>query len=322
MTRHLFPKIAVYQQEWLSVGHDQQLYLEQSGNCEGIPVIYLHGGPGAGAGKDYRRYFDPQKYRIILYDQRGCGRSLPSPSTLHNTTDDLIDDIELIRQHLGITKWLVTGGSWGTTLALAYGIAHAKRILGFVLRGIFLGSQGEYDWLYQRGGAQKFYPEYYREFVQQLPERYRKDPLKGYQQVLSSDNEVAVISASKAWTLWELRLSTIEQANINMAQVNDAHQALCMAKISSAYFAKNCFLAENYILNNLSQIETLPCIILHGRYDMVCQLAIADLLARRWKNAELQILPCAGHSGFETQTIDAFCKATDTMATFLNEKSL
>lgn len=320
MSRCLFPKIAVYQHEWLAVAGEHELYLEQSGNRKGIPVIYLHGGPGGGAAKDYRRYFDPQKYRIILYDQRGCGRSMPSPSTKHNTTDDLIEDLERIREHLDIKQWLVTGGSWGTTLALVYGIKHAKRVLGFILRGVFLGSQREYDWLYQPGGAQRFYPEYYREFVQQLPERYRKQPLQGYHKVLSSDNEIAVISASKAWYLWELRLSTIEHHQINMAHVADAHQALCMAKISSHYFTQSSFLSENYILNNLTHIEDLPGIILHGRYDMVCQLSVADCLARRWKNAQLQVLPYAGHSGFESQTIDAFCKATDTMAKFLEEK--
>jgi len=322
MSRKLFPKISEYKHEWLFVGDNHQIYLEQSGNPEGIPVIYLHGGPGGGCSENHRRYFDPEKYRIILFDQRGCGRSQPSPSIENNTTEHLINDIELIREHLNIEHWLVAGGSWGTTLALAYGIAHAERVLAFILRGTFLGTQDEYDWLYHPEGAQKFFPEYYQSFLSQLPEAERSEPIKAYLNVLNSKNEVAVIAASKAWYLWELRLSTIEHPHIGMAQVQDAHQALCMAKLSTHYFAENCFFPENYLLDNIHKIENIPAILLHGRYDMVCQLYIADLLVRNWHNAQLQILPYAGHSGFESQTIDAFCKATDTMAKFLEEKEV
>ena len=320
MSRSLYPKISVAQQEWLNMGNGHQVYLEQSGNHEGIPVVYLHGGPGGGSSENHRRYFDPQKYRIILFDQRGCGRSKPSPSIADNTLDHLIDDIEIIRKHLGIKHWLVTGGSWGTTLALIYGIRYPEQVLGFILRGIFLASSAELDWLYQPGGAQGFYPDYYREFTEHIPAD--TDVLSAYHQLLSSENEVAVVAASKAWYLWELRLSTIEHQHIGMAQVQDAHQALCMAIISCHYFTRQCFIPDNYILDNITQIQDIPAIVLHGRYDMVCQLSIADLLTRHWRNAQLQILPCAGHSGFETQTIDAFCKATDTMANFLTEKEL
>ncbi|WDD98418.1 prolyl aminopeptidase [Thalassomonas actiniarum] len=320
MSRTLYPKISVTSQQWLDVGDGHQIYLEQSGNEKGIPVVYFHGGPGGGSSENHRRYFDPQLYRIILFDQRGCGRSKPSPSIENNTLDHLIEDIELIREHLGIKQWLVTGGSWGTTLALAYGIRYPARVLGFILRGVFLASTAECDWLYKPGGASCFYPEYYREFAGHLGGKYNSDVLGGYHQLLSSENEVAVIAASKAWYLWELRLSTIEHAHIGMAQVEDTHQALCMAVISSFYFTRQCFMDENYILDNISQIQDIPAILLHGRYDMVCQLHIADQLCQQWRNAQLQILPCAGHSGFETQTIDAFCKATDTMANFLTEK--
>ena len=338
MSRTLFPKIMPYHDEFLSVGDNHHIYLEQSGNPEGIPVLYLHGGPGGGSSENNRRYFDPDKYRIILFDQRGCGRSQPSPSLENNTTWHLINDIELIRQHLMIDQWLIAGGSWGTTLAIAYGIEHADRVLGFILRGVFLGTQAEYDWLYQAQGAAKFYPEYYQDFIEQLSDNKRSDnkksaienpenkksdnenPLECYYKQLTSDNEVAAIAASKAWCLWELRLSTLEHHNIGLAQVDDTHQALCMAKISSYYFKHHCFFSENYLLDNITKIAHLPAIVLHGRFDMVCQLYIADLLVKHWENARLQILPCAGHSGFESQTIDAFCKAADVMANFIDVK--
>jgi proline iminopeptidase len=321
MSRTLYPQISTYQQEWLAVDSLHQIYIEQSGNPKGIPVIYLHGGPGGGSSVNHRRYFDPEIYRVIVIDQRGCGRSKPSPSIENNTTQDLVNDLETIRSHLNIEKWLVAGGSWGTTLALAYGIEHGNNILGFILRGVFLGTQAEYNWLYKIGGAQRFFPEYYNEFINHLPTNERDNPLESYHQKLISTNEVAAISASKAWYLWELRLSTIEHHQLDAVHVEDAHQALCMAKISGHFFKNNCFIAENHIINNVDKIKDIPAIILHGRYDMVCQLAIADLLVSHWTNARLHILPCAGHSGFERQTIDAFCKATDTMAHFLNEKT-
>lgn len=320
MSKLLYPNIAVYQEEWLEVAPGHQLYIEQSGNVNGIAVVYLHGGPGGGSHKNYRRYFDPEKYRIILVDQRGCGRSKPSPSIKHNVTENLVDDLELVRQHLAIDTWLIAGGSWGTTLALLYGIKYPNAILGFILRGIFLGTQSELDWLYGDKGAALFFPEYYREFVEFLPEHRWKSVLLGYKEMLNSNNELAVIAASKSWYLWELRLSTIEHHHIDMSQVEDQHQALCMAKISNHYFSHNCFIATDYILDNLDAIKHIPAIILHGRYDMVCQLHNADALVQHWPNAQLQILPKAGHSGFESQTIDGFCKAADTMADFIIEQ--
>lgn len=319
MSRLLYPKISTYKQEWLTVSDGHEIYVEQTGNAEGIPIVYLHGGPGGGSSEDHRRYFDPAVYRIILFDQRGCGKSLPSPSVSHNTLVHLIADIETIREHLGIDQWLVCGGSWGTTLALCYGIEYSERILGFILRGVFLAREADYQWLYSPQGASCFFPEYYKEFVEHLPQHLQESPLTGYHQLISSNNEVAVISASKAWALWELRLSTIEHQHIGMAQVDDAHQALCMAKLSAYYFNNDSFIHENYILENIIHIKQLPAIILHGRYDMVCPLYQAYELAERWENAQLQILPYAGHSGFERQTIDAFCRASDTMANFLSE---
>lgn len=320
MSRILYPNITAYQQEWLDVGDGHQIYLEQSGNPDGIAVIYLHGGPGSGSSKNHRRYFDPEKYRIILFDQRGCGRSKPSPSINHNTPAHLVADIEKIRLHLTISRWIIAGGSWGSTLGLLYGIAHPKNVLAFILRGVFLGSDEEYNWLYSEQGAANFFPEYYREFVEQINTNQTIDTVKNYHQILTGSNEIAAISASKAWCLWELRLSTLEHHHIEVQHLGDPHQTLCMAKISSYYFANKCFIDNGLILASIDNIKAIPAIILHGRYDMVCQLRQADNLVKKWPNAQLHILPQAGHGGFESQTIDAFCKASDNMANFITEQ--
>ncbi|MGJ8691558.1 MAG: prolyl aminopeptidase [Thalassotalea sp.] len=318
MTRALYPKISANSAFHLAVGDGHEIYVECSGNPDGLPVIYCHGGPGAGCSEGLRRYFDPEKYHIILFDQRGCGRSTPSPSIEHNTLVDLIADMEKIRYYLTINKWLVCGGSWGTTLALAYGIEHAEHVSGFILRGIFLGTQEEYEWLYKPDRAAYFFPKYYRDFTALLKGQQLDQPLLGYQQLLTSENELLKVAASKAWYLWESRISSIEHSSKALSRIDDPHQALCMAQISNHYFVNYCFLSTP-ILSNIDKIKHLPAILIHGRYDMVCQLQQADKLAQAWSNAQLQILPCAGHSGFELQTIDAFCKATDTMANFIKE---
>ena len=319
MSHQLYPKITCNSHQFISVSEGRhQLYVEESGNVEGIPVIYIHGGPGGGASENHRRYFDPELYHIFLFDQRGCGRSTPSPSIEDNETATLVDDIEQIRLHFGIDKWLVTGGSWGTTLAMCYGIAHPDQCLGFILRGIFLGEQQEFDWLYGAQGVARFFPEYFRTFTEGIQGQSSQAVLSHYFNVLTDSNEVAAVAASKNWYLWELRLSSLEHQFYHSA-IEDPHQAHCMALLSCHYFTNNCFLEENYIRNHLNIIEHIPSIIIHGRYDMVCQLEQAFDIAELWKNASLQILPQAGHSGFETQTIDAFCKAADIMASFLKK---
>lgn len=322
MSRVLFPKISPYDELSLDVGDEHRLYIEQSGNPDGIAVVYLHGGPGAGCSLHHRRLFDPQKYRIILFDQRGCGRSTPSPSISENSTEKLIQDLEKIREKLDIKQWVVSGGSWGTTLALLYGISHPTAVSGFILRGIFLATEAEYQWLYGPLGAAKFFPEYYQEFIDALPEANQETPIDGYSQLLNSANELAAISASKSWFLWEFRLSSIEHQHISKEHIEDPHQAHSMALVSSHYFLNKCFIDELFILENIDKIAHIPAIILHGRYDMVCQLAVAHDLAKAWPFAQLQILPLAGHSGFEKQTIDAFCKASDKMADFIEEINL
>ncbi len=318
MIRHLYPHIAINHAFELAVHELHQLYVECSGNTDGIPVIYFHGGPGGGCSSEHRRYFNPEKYHIILFDQRGCGRSKPSPSVEQNTLVDLIHDIEKIRQHLHIDKWLVCGGSWGTTLALAYAIENPQAVLGFVLRGIFLGTKEEYDWLYKPSGAAKFFPEYYQDFIAPLAKEQLEDPLTGYQTLLNSPNELLKAAASKAWYVWESRLSSIEHSIESLSHIDDHHQAFCMAYLSNYYFVNKCFLKEP-LLNNIDKIQHLPATILHGRYDMVCQIKQASLLTQAWSNAELNVLPKAGHSGFESQTMAAFCYATDSMANLFKD---
>ncbi|WP_448548213.1 prolyl aminopeptidase [Thalassotalea fusca] len=319
MSHQLYPKIAENSHQLLSVDNGRhQLYVEESGNVNGIPVIYIHGGPGGGTSENHRRYFDPELYHIILFDQRGCGRSQPSPSIDANNTSLLIEDIEAIRLHFGVDKWLVTGGSWGTTLAMCYGIAHPERCLGFILRGVFLGEQNELEWLYGLNGAGKFFPDYYQIFTEDVCHESSRDVIEHYFNRLTDHNEVAAVAASKNWYLWELRLSSLEH-NFYQNEVEDPHQAHCMALLSCYYFKNNCFIEENFLRNNINKIGHIPSIIIHGRYDMVCQINQAYELAELWDNASLQILPQAGHSGFESQTIDAFCKATDIMASFLKK---
>jgi proline iminopeptidase len=316
MARPLYPAIQTFNTQWITTVDNQQIYVEQSGNPKGIAVIYLHGGPGAGCSEHYRRYFDPEIYHIILYDQRGCGRSKPSPTIENNTTDFLLDDLELIREKLGITQWLVCGGSWGSTLALLYAIKYPNRVLGLILRGIFLATEAEYQWLYSPDGAARFFPEYYQEFIDPIRDYRYTDPVNAYNIQLNTHHELAAIAACKSWYLWEARLSSLDHP-AHEAKLDDMHQALCMAKISSHYFANHCFIPENYILQHKDRLSDITAIVIHGRYDMVCQLSMAYQLVNRWDKAELAILPHAGHSGFEQQTIEAFCKATDNMARFI-----
>ncbi|QOL26012.1 prolyl aminopeptidase [Thalassotalea sp. LPB0316] len=313
----LYPKILPNATHFIEVSEQHQIYVESSGNPAGIPVIYCHGGPGAGASSDFRRYFNPEIYHIILFDQRGCGRSLPSPSVEGVDMVSMIADMEKIRQFFTVDKWLVTGGSWGTTLSLAYGQSYPQHCLGFILRGVFLATQVEYDWLYRANGVAKFFPEYYQDFLLPLNEQQKRDPLSAYYQLVTSDNEVAAIAACKAWYLYEDRMSSIEHQADSKQEVDDPHIAHCLAMQSAHFFYHNSFMAEGQLLDNIHRINHLPAFILHGRYDMICQLDIAYQLANAWPTAQLQILPVAGHSGFERQTIDAFCQAADKMAEFI-----
>ncbi|WP_111978260.1 prolyl aminopeptidase [Algibacillus agarilyticus] len=304
-----YPPIKPFHQEWLPVSDGHEIYIEQSGSLEGIPIIYLHGGPGGGSSALYRSLFDPAKYRIILFDQRGCGQSRPYLSTQANTTHDLINDIEAIRQHLAIDKWFVTGGSWGTTLALLYAQAFAERVKGMILRSVFLARQQDIEWLYYpNGGAACLFPDQYQHFNRLV--KVDENPIEAYWPKLSSHNELEQLNAARQWALWEYRISRINFNANNEADLAEKQNCLPMALLECHYFRHQSFIEENQILLNMDKIAHIPATIIHGRYDAVCDLKQAWSLHQVWSNSHLQIIPEAGHSVAEPGIAKAFCRAS------------
>ncbi len=309
----LYPYIKPYLTQMLSVGDGHEIYMEQSGNPEGIPVLFVHGGPGAGTQKIDRRFFDPERYRIILFDQRGSGRSTPHASLENNTTHHLVSDIEKIREHLEIERWLLFGGSWGSTLSLVYAQSHAEKVMGMILRGIFLCRQKDIHWFYQQG-ASMIFPDYWEDYLHPIPVAERQDLLKAYYQRLTGSNELAKMACAKAWSLWEAHCATL-RPNVDMIEAfADPHRALSLARIEAHYFTHQGFLEENQILNNAAALEGIPGIIVHGRYDMVCPLDNAQSLHHVWHDSELHIIRDAGHASREPSIIDALVRATRSMA--------
>jgi proline iminopeptidase len=293
----LYPPTEPYSTGMLRVDRRHGLYYEQCGNAAGVPVLFLHGGPGAGATAAHRRFFDPAFYRIVIFDQRGAGRSTPTADIADNTTPHLVQDIEALRQMLGIDRWLLFGGSWGSTLALAYGEAHPERCLGFVLRGIFLSRDSEIDWFLH--GLGHVFPEAQRAFAGFLPESERGELLANYYRRLTDPDPATHRPAARAWSGYEAACSTLLPNADNVAAVNDDRVALALARIEAHYFVNRIFLPADSLLGNLGRIAHLPAAIVHGRYDMVCPIATGDLLARAWKGSELTIVPDAGHSAME-----------------------
>ena len=312
--RTLYPSISPYQQHQLQVSDRHTLYVEESGNPLGIPVLLVHGGPGAGTSSEHRRFFDPERYRIILFDQRGAGQSQPHAELADNNTQVLIADMEQIRITLGVASWLVFGGSWGSTLALCYAIAHRERVLGLVLRGLFLGREQDLTWLYQpEGGAAQLFPDYYQDFLQPLDGNTRH-LLSHYYRLLTNSNELARLNAARAWSIWEGRISTLLPRVDAVEHYGQASDALALARIECHYFINHCFIEENHIIRQVDKLRGLPAILIHGHYDIICKPAAALDLARHWPELNLQIVPGAGHSAFEASNIDALVKATDQMA--------
>lgn len=309
----LYPEIRPYQTEMLAVGDGHELYLEQCGNPEGIPVLFVHGGPGAGCSKQDRSFFDAGRYRIILFDQRGAGRSMPHASLQANTTPHLIADMEAIRKHLGIEQWLLFGGSWGSTLSLLYAQAHPECVLGMILRGIFLCRQRDIDWFYQEGASLVF-PDYWEDYLQPIPKQEQGQLLNAFYQRLTGDNELAKMACAKAWSIWEGHCATL-RPNPDVVEVfADPHMALALARIEAHYFYHHSFIEENQILNQVDRLEGIPGIIVHGRYDMVCTLDNAQQLHQRWHDSVLHIVRDAGHASREPGIVDALVRATRTMA--------
>lgn len=311
--RNLYPDIAPYKTHQIKVDTPHILYVEESGNPEGIPVLFVHGGPGAGCESYHRRFFDPNVYRIILFDQRGAGRSTPHAELEGNTTQALVADIEVIRESLDISRWVLFGGSWGSTLSLVYAQTHVDRVMGLIVRGIFLCREKEINWFYQKG-ADRVFPDYWQDFIAPISEDERDNLLKAYYNRLTGENEIAQMHAAKAWSIWEGRTATLKTNKNVIDHFGNAHTALSLARIECHYFMHDSFLEENQILNNANKLQNIPGVIVQGRYDLICPMESAWELHQAWPNARLKIIADAGHSATEPGTVDALINSTDAMA--------
>lgn len=316
----LFPDITPYRHGFLEPDGLHRIYWEESGNPSGMPVLFLHGGPGSGTSPMQRRFFDPAYYRIILLDQRGSGKSTPYAELTDNSTPHLICDIELLRQTLGIEKWLVFGGSWGSTLALAYGETHPESCLGFILRGIFLCRESEIEWFLY--GVSTLFPEAWRDFAFHIPENERNDLLQAYHARLSDPDPAVHLPVARAWAHYEAACSTLLANETLISSFESDAVALSLSRIEAHYFQNNIFLPENSLLDNLHKIRHLPAVIVQGRYDAVCPIVTADELARAWPEAFYEVIPDAGHSAFEPGIARALVEATEAFKDMLGQQPL
>lgn len=305
----LFPPIDPYETGYLPADEIHSLYWEQSGNPQGVPVLFLHGGPGAGASPTHRRFFDPAHYRIVIMDQRGAGRSRPLGEIRRNTTEHLIEDLERLRGHLGIRRWLLFGGSWGSTLALAYAQARPDQCLGLVLRGIFLMRGTEIDWFLNSMGV--IFPEAWAGFVSHIPEEERGDLLEAYWKRLDSPDPAVRMAAAKAWSMYEGACSSLLPSPDLVAASGEDNHALGLARIEAHYFRSNRFTPDDRLLRGVDRIRHLPAVIVQGRYDIVCPPVTADALRRAWPEAEYRVIPDAGHSAMEPGIRAALVQATE-----------
>ena len=308
--QQLFPSVEPYQTHSLSVSDGHRLYIEECGQPDGLPVVFLHGGPGAGCESYHRRFFDPAIYRIILFDQRGCGRSTPHASLQGNTTAALVADMEAIRMLLGIDQWVVFGGSWGSTLGLVYAESFPERVLGLILRGIFLCRPGDIQWFYQYG-ASSLLPDHWEGFMEPVAAEESGDLVSAYYRLLTGDDEIARMAAAKAWSLWEGLASTLLPKTAVIDHFANPKTALSLARIECHYFANNSFMVADQILQHATRLQKIPGIIVHGRYDVVCPLEQAWALHKAWPQSRLQIIQDAGHSATEPGIVDALLTATD-----------
>jgi len=312
--RTLYPDLEPYDTGMLAVDARHTLYYEQCGNPQGKPVVLLHGGPGAGCSAKMRRFHDPAKYRIVLFDQRGSGRSTPHADLVDNTTWDLVADIERLRTKLGIERWQVFGGSWGSTLALAYAEAHPDRVTELVLRGIFMLRRWELEWFYQEG-ASRLFPDAWEPYLEAIPEAERGDLIAAYHRRLTSPDEATRLAAARAWSVWEGATSFLRVDPAFVIGHEDAAFALAFARIENHYFVNDGFFeTQDQLLRDASRIADIPGVIVHGRYDVVCPIQNAWELHKAWPRAELMISPTSGHSAFEAENIDALVRATDSFA--------
>lgn len=297
MQNKLYPPIDPIETGFIQVSDLHKMYWEVSGNPQGIPVVHVHGGPGGGSVPGTRRFFDPEFYKIILFDQRGCGQSTPHGEMTDNTTPNLVADMEVLRQHLGVDQWYVFGGSWGATLSLAYAQAHPDRVKALILRGIFLCRPCEIDWFLN--GVREVFPESHRILADHIPEEERSDMLGAYYKRLMDPDPAIHMPAAQAWSRYEGGLSTLLPAPALVDQFGEEHLALTLARTEAHYFSNDIFLPFNQLLENIDSIRHIPCTIVQGRYDMVCPIRTADEVVRAWPEAEYIIVNDAGHSAFE-----------------------
>jgi len=310
----LFPPVTPYNSGFLRVSPVHELYYEECGNPNGKPVVFLHGGPGAGINAAARRFFDPAVYRIVLFDQRGAGKSRPHASIEDNTTWDLVADIETLRQFMGADKWQVFGGSWGSTLALAYAQKHPERVTELVLRGIFLLRPQEIAWFYQ-GGASHVFPDHWEQFLAPVPEAERNDIVASFSRMLTGTDKDTMMEAARAWSLWEGVTSNLEMADAGVTQFRADEFALALAQIEVHYFMNKGFMEHpDQLLQGVEKIRHIPAVIVQGRYDLVCPMMSAWDLHKAWPEADFVVVPDAGHSSFEPGTVHELVKATDRFA--------
>jgi len=311
--RELYPPIEPNHTGFLTVDSGHKLYYEECGNPKGKPVVFLHGGPGGGCTPGMRQFWNPDVYRIVLFDQRGSGKSTPHAHLENNTTWDLVNDIEILRAALQIDRWQVFGGSWGSTLALAYCQKHPDRVTEIVLRGIFMLRKKEIDWFYQHG-ASEIFPDRWQHFLAPIPKRERGDLLHGYYRRLTSDDSEVRLTAAKAWSKWEGSTSTL-LPNTDIADAfGEPEMALALARIECHYFVNNGFMADNQLINEVDRIRNIPAVIVQGRYDVVCPAVSAWELSRAWPEADLRIVADAGHAAFEPGNVHELVMATDAFA--------
>jgi proline iminopeptidase len=314
--KRLYPPLEPYSSGSLGVTGGHELYFEQCGNPQGKPVVFLHGGPGGGCDPQMRRFFDPERYRIVLFDQRGCGKSRPHASLVENTTWHLVDDIERLREHLGIERWQVFGGSWGSTLALAYAETHPQRVTELVLRGIFLLRRWELEWFYQNpGGAAALYPDLWERYIEPIPAEERSDLIRAFYRRLTSEDPAVLAEAARAWSTWEGATSFLKTNRGYVAKFEDTAYAAAFARIECHYFINGGFLrSDDQLIADVGRIRSIPAVIVQGRYDVVCPMRSAWDLHRAWPEADLRIVRDAGHSAFERGITRELLAATERFA--------
>ncbi len=311
--RGLYPPLEPYATGLLAVGDGHTLYYERCGTPGAKPAVFLHGGPGGGISPNHRRLFDPARYDVLLFDQRGCGLSTPYAALEANTTWHLVADLERLRQMAGVPQWLVCGGSWGSTLALAYAQTHLTSVSELVLRGIFTASEAELHWYYQHGASEVF-PDYWADFLAPIPPTERHNLRAAYGRLLTGSDEAARSEAAQAWSLWEGRTSNLLPQDLADTGFADAHFALAFARIENHYFVHGAWLEENQLLRDCQRIAAIPGVIVQGRYDMVCPPRTAFALHQAWPSAAFHLIPDAGHSWLEPGTLDRLVRTLDGFA--------